>query len=143
MDERGLVANSENATSAGNKKRLVMWGALAALAAVIIAVAVAVPVVVTRNNKSSSSPSSSGPDGDSGSGGGSGGNDHPTPTGATSGGDGSEVTMEDGTTFTYVNKFGGYWVSDPKSPFDNSARPNEWTPPLNTTWNYNTDRIYG
>jgi hypothetical protein len=31
-----------------------------------------------------------------------------SPTGATSGGDGSTVILDDGTKFTYNNKFGGY-----------------------------------
>ncbi|KAH9940545.1 glycoside hydrolase [Epithele typhae] len=59
------------------------------------------------------------------------------------GGDGSTVTMEDGSTFTYANKFGGYWVSNPRDPFDNSARPNSWTPPLNQSWTWGKDRVNG
>ena len=34
-------------------------------------------------------------------------------------------------------------VSNPSNPFDNSARPNSWTPRLNETWNWGTDRING
>lgn len=34
-------------------------------------------------------------------------------------------------------------VSDPANPFDNSARPNSWTPALNETWRWGVDRIYG
>ena len=34
-------------------------------------------------------------------------------------------------------------MSDPANPFDNSAQPNSWTPPLNTSWTFGTDRIYG
>ncbi|KAJ2922822.1 hypothetical protein H1R20_g14279, partial [Candolleomyces eurysporus] len=59
------------------------------------------------------------------------------------GGDGSLVTMVDGSTFTYSNKFGGFWTSDPNNPTSDSARPNSWTPPLNQTWDFNTDKIYG
>ncbi|KAI0371071.1 glycoside hydrolase [Pilatotrama ljubarskyi] len=59
------------------------------------------------------------------------------------GGDGSIVTKEDGTTFLYNNSFGGYWVSNPANPFDNSARPNSWTPPLNESWKWGQDRING
>ena len=128
------------APQAGRKKRVLLWGAIAALAAVVIAVAVAVPVVLTSRNKDDSSESSNG--GSSG-GNGHGGNGNNTPQGAISGGDGSEVTTEDGTTFTYVNKFGGYWVSDPADPFNNGAKANEWTPALNETWNWNTNRIFG
>ena len=34
-------------------------------------------------------------------------------------------------------------MSDPANPFDNSARANSWTPPLNETWRWGVDRIYG
>ncbi|KAJ7094548.1 glycoside hydrolase family 5 protein [Mycena belliarum] len=59
------------------------------------------------------------------------------------GGDGSTVTTENGTTFTYKNSFGGFWVNDPADPFNNNAQPNSWTPPLNKTWTWGVDRVYG
>ena len=34
-------------------------------------------------------------------------------------------------------------MSDPANPFDNSARPNSWTPALNETWTWGVDRING
>lgn len=34
-------------------------------------------------------------------------------------------------------------VSDPENPFNDDARPNSWTPPLNTSWDYSNDLIYG
>ena len=34
-------------------------------------------------------------------------------------------------------------VYDAANPFNNSARPNSWTPPLSTPWNFSTDRING
>ena len=34
-------------------------------------------------------------------------------------------------------------VQDPANPFNNAARPNSWTPPLNTSWQWGKDRIYG
>jgi hypothetical protein len=34
-------------------------------------------------------------------------------------------------------------VYDPKDPFNDSARPNSWTPPLNTTWDWTTNHVYG
>jgi len=72
----------------------------------------------------------------------------PTPTSTpnavpTSGGDGSVITMEDGTTFVYRNPFGGYWVDDPSNPFNNGARPQSWSPALNETFRYGVDRIRG
>jgi glucan 1,3-beta-glucosidase len=59
------------------------------------------------------------------------------------GGDGSTVTRDDGSTFTYSNKFGGTWYYDPSNPMQNSAQAQSWTPPLNQTFNYGTDRIFG
>lgn len=64
-----------------------------------------------------------------------------TPTATpTWGGDGSSVTLANGTTFTYRNSFGGFWVSD---PFNNSARAQSWTKPLSQQWDYSNDPIYG
>lgn len=34
-------------------------------------------------------------------------------------------------------------MQDPENPFNNDARPNSWTPPLNTSWRWGIDRIYG
>ncbi|KAH6910207.1 ectomycorrhiza-upregulated exo-beta-1,3-glucanase GH5 [Coprinopsis sp. MPI-PUGE-AT-0042] len=60
-----------------------------------------------------------------------------------SGGDGSEIITEDGSTFVYSNKFGGFWVFDPNDPFNDSAQPNSWTPSLNQSWDFTKDKIYG
>ncbi|KAJ2920119.1 hypothetical protein MD484_g262, partial [Candolleomyces efflorescens] len=57
--------------------------------------------------------------------------------------DRSMVVMDDGSQFIYENSFGGYWVHDPEDPYNDSARPNWWTPPLNTTWDFATNRIHG
>ncbi|KAF8058540.1 glycoside hydrolase family 5 protein [Lyophyllum atratum] len=113
----------------------------------IIILAVIIPVYFTvikpkqRNSQADGTPSPSTTAGGGPIGGG-GGNNGP-PTLATTGGDGSTVTTEDGSTFTYTNKFGGYWVSDPNDPFDNNARPNSWTPPLNQSWTWGKDRVHG
>ncbi|KAF9524461.1 glycoside hydrolase family 5 protein [Crepidotus variabilis] len=66
-----------------------------------------------------------------------------SPSGATSGVDGSLIKLQNGTEFTYRNSFGGYWVQDPADPFNNNARPNSWTPPLNTSWKWGEDRAFG
>jgi hypothetical protein len=42
--------------------------------------------------------------------------------------------------YTYFLIIGVY---DPEDPYNDSARPNWWTPPLNTTWNFATHRIHG
>lgn len=34
-------------------------------------------------------------------------------------------------------------MQDPGNPFNDNARPNSWTPPLNTTWRWGIDRVYG
>jgi glucan 1,3-beta-glucosidase len=62
---------------------------------------------------------------------------------AITGGDGSTVTMDDGSTFVYRNSFGGYWYYDKNDPFNNGARAQSWTPALNETFNYGTDQIRG
>lgn len=54
---------------------------------------------------------------------------------ATTGGDGSIVNTANGN-FTYKNSFGGFWVYDPKDPFNNGAKaqvrihlgPGMWRP---------------
>jgi glucan 1,3-beta-glucosidase len=58
----------------------------------------------------------------------------------SSGGDGSTVTMDDGTTFIYNNSFGGNWVA---TPLDFSARCRENVKPLSEPWDYSYDRIHG
>ncbi|RXW21692.1 hypothetical protein EST38_g4161 [Candolleomyces aberdarensis] len=59
------------------------------------------------------------------------------------GGQGSLVVADDGMEFFYENPWGGYWAYDPEDPYNDSARPNLWTPPLNTTWDFMTHRIHG
>lgn len=56
------------------------------------------------------------------------------------GGDGSEITMRDGTTFTYRNSFGGHWTS---APFNDSAKAQSWSPALNEAWDYGSMRMLG
>ncbi|PCH35792.1 glycoside hydrolase family 5 protein [Wolfiporia cocos MD-104 SS10] len=113
-------------------KRPVFWlAAFAALAVVVLVVVLPVWFVGVkphRDHNSSASASNTNPE---------------SPTGATSGGNGSTIVTEDGTKFTYVNNFGGHWVYDPRDPFNNSARPNLWTPPLSEPWNWSTNRIFG
>ncbi|KZV89886.1 glycoside hydrolase [Exidia glandulosa HHB12029] len=59
------------------------------------------------------------------------------------GGDGTNVTTEDGKTFTYTNKLGGFFVDDPANPYNDGAQPNSWTPPLNQSWKFGQDKIFG
>lgn len=59
------------------------------------------------------------------------------------GGDGSVVTLQNGTKFTYKNPFGGFWVDDPSDPFNDFARPNSWTPAINGEWRWGKNRVFG
>lgn len=108
---------------------------LASIAAIIVILAAVLSVYFVTvkpksNNSATSNPS---PSGGSGS----------DSIALVTGGNGSTVTTENGTTFTYFNPFGGIWYWDPEDPFNNNAQPNSWTPPLNQTFNFGTDRIFG
>ncbi|THH31141.1 hypothetical protein EUX98_g3029 [Antrodiella citrinella] len=59
------------------------------------------------------------------------------------GGDGSQITLDDGTTMTYTNKLGGTWYWDENDPFNNGAQAQSYTPALNQTFNYGVDIIRG
>lgn len=138
-----------------------LFVALAAL--IVIILAVVIPVHFTTIKKGNSSASSASGGGSS-SGGGGGGRGPGGSNSVTSGGDGSTVTTETGEQFTYRNPYGGFCeysfgttelesrptyfailpgISDPNDPFNNNAQANSWTPPLNTSWNWETDKIYG
>ncbi|KAJ7490343.1 glycoside hydrolase family 5 protein [Mycena galericulata] len=114
-----------------NRRRLTAIVA-AAILVVVVAVVLAVYFTVIRPKHNSSSSSASSSSSSSGS-----------SAKTTIGGDGSIVTTDNGTQFTYNNSFGGFWVNDPADPFNNNAQPNSWTPPLNTSWKWGVDRIYG
>ena len=62
---------------------------------------------------------------------------------AITGGQGSLVTTDDGSTFTYNNTFGGVWYYDPNDPFNNGARAQSWSPALNETFDWSNDPIWG
>ena len=126
------------------KSRKTMLIVAAVVGLILIAAAVIVPVYFTvikpkNNSADSSSPSS-------------GDKDHTgtakptatkTPENVVTGGDGSIITMENGETFTYRNKFGGYWYYDPNDPYSGSGKAQEWTPAINETFNYGIDKIRG
>ncbi|TFK78959.1 hypothetical protein K466DRAFT_570524, partial [Polyporus arcularius HHB13444] len=101
-------------------KRPWFWVAVAGgVAVVVLAVVLPVYFVVIKpnqNHSTSGNAASSSGSGDSGSTGnstsGDNGNGSGKPQSAIStGGDGSTVTKDDGTTFTYKNSFGGYFAS--------------------------------
>lgn len=117
-----------------SKRRIIMLACIAAAIIVIIAVVLPIYFLVIKpksNNAAASPTSTTSP----GTGGGS--------VAVVTGGNGSTITTENGTTFTYINTFGGMWYWDPNDPFNNNAQPNSWTPPLNQTFNFGTDKIFG
>ena len=127
-------------------KRPLVWAAVGLAALAVVVVAVVVPVyfkVIKPNNNSAESSNSGGSSGGDPTGTSPTGGNNPSSGAVTSGGDGSIITKEDGTTFTYTNKFGGFWVSDPTNPFNNSARAQSWSPPLSEPWKYGTDHMRG
>ena len=65
-----------------------------------------------------------------------------TPT-ATTGTQGSLITLDDGREVTYDNPYGGKWVWDPSNPFNNEAQAQSYTPPLNQNWTWGVNKIYG
>lgn len=84
--------------------RPIFWAiALLALAIVVVAVVVPVYFLVVKPHSNLATP----PNTPSGAGGGGGSGD-PSGNSLTTGGNGSIVTTSDGTTFTYINNFGGF-----------------------------------
>jgi len=129
------------------KSRRKTWLILGAVALVVIAAGAGLGVYfgIVRPNqnkkvsKADSNASSDHSDGNSTSSTGK----TPVANLIVSGGDGTKITAEDGTTFTYSNSFGGTWYFDPNNPYANHAQAQSYTPPLNTSWNYGVDKIYG
>lgn len=145
-DLSGRQAEADDGSKNSRKKLFFVLGGVAAF--IIVAVAVAVPVAITQTKKSSSSsnssssePSTTGPD-NSGTGE-TGGPTSSGPTSAVTGGDGTTITTDKGTTFTYVNKFGGVWYDDPNDPYNNNAQAQSWSPPLSQEWDYQNTPIRG
>lgn len=69
---------------------------------------------------------------------------NPSPVSNTiMGSDGSLVTTSDGSSFTYKNPFGGYWVSDPSDPYNKGGKAQSWVPALNESWTFGKDLIHG
>lgn len=128
-------------TSKSRRRNVIVLAALGGV--ILLIVIVVVPVyflaIKPHSNKSSSSQSShstaTSPS--------STGSPSSPKSAAITGGDGSTVTMDDGTTFTYHNSFGGFWYYNPKDPLNNGAQAQSWTPPLNETFNYGTNPIRG
>ncbi|KAI0306488.1 glycoside hydrolase superfamily [Multifurca ochricompacta] len=129
------------ATSASKSRRnTIILAALAGLVILIAAVVIPIYFLVIKHhsNGAAAQPSHSTTASPSST------NSPSSPKSAiVTGGDGSTVTIEDGTTFIYRNSFGGYWYHDPNDPLNNGARAQSWTPALNETFRYGIDHIRG
>jgi glucan 1,3-beta-glucosidase len=127
--------------SSKSRRNTIILSALGALVLLLIAVILPVYFLVIKHNSNaaaaqhSQTSAASSPSATS--------TGTPSKSALFTGGDGSTVTMEDGTTFTYSNPFGGSWYYNPNDPFNNAAQAQSWSPPLNQTFNYGSDRIRG
>ncbi|KAF7364585.1 Glycoside hydrolase family 5 protein [Mycena venus] len=127
------------AARSNKKRRVLRFGALVALVIVVLAVILPVYFVVIKKKSDDGAAPLTG----SGTGNSSAGGNEKAPEGVLTGGDGSTVTTDSGETFTYRNSFGGYWFVDQENPFASGARANSWTPALNESWTWGTDRVNG
>ena len=123
-------------------KRKMIIGAIATgviVVAIAIVLALYFTVIKKNGNTSSATGSSDGGSDDNNNG------NSTTPSNniVKSGGDGSTITLEDGTEMTYSNKFGGTWYWDSNDPFNNNAQAQSWTPPLNQSFKWGQDRVFG
>ncbi|KAG1767470.1 glycoside hydrolase family 5 protein [Suillus placidus] len=181
-EKRDAIAyGQESRAEPGLKKRSILrrplfWLiAFAVITVVVLAIVLPVYFVVIKPHNYSTNGASAGgaPAGGAPAGGSGSGSGNPTspPGVTTTGGNGSIIKMADGTTFTYLNPFGGIFencgsaawphhllvyyflairsyqffagVENPNDPFNNGAYPNSWTPPLNSSWTWGVNKIYG
>jgi glucan 1,3-beta-glucosidase len=127
--------------SRSRRKRIFILAAIVAV--ILIAVAVAVPLATIKHHSNTSAAAVS-PGSQSSSAGSAKPTSSSSPNKAiVTGGDGSVITMEDGTKFTYTNKFGGQWYWDPNDPINDSAQSQSWTPALNQAFNWGVDHVRG
>jgi hypothetical protein len=123
-------------------ERKIIIGVIA-IGVIIVAIAVVVALYFTVIKKDGNTSS--------GVGGSNGGDDNNNNSNNTtpannivkSGGDGSTTKLDDGTEMTYSNKFGGTWYWDSDDPFNNNAQSQSWSPPLNQSFKWGQDRIFG
>jgi len=92
------------------KRRPLLLILVGLVALIVVVLGVMLPVyfvVIKPRNATSSQPTASGTNSTGGTGGGGTSQPPPSSTDAITGGDGSTVKANDGTTFTYNNKLGG------------------------------------
>ena len=138
LSEKQAVYPSKDSKSRRNTIILSVLGGLVLLIVAVILPVYFLAIKHTSNKSTTSNPSHT--------------TTAPSPSGTKSpsssknlitGGDGSTVTTDNGTTFTYNNSFGGYWYYDTTDPFNNAARAQSWVPALNETFQFGSDRIRG
>ncbi|KAH7103862.1 glycoside hydrolase family 5 protein [Auriculariales sp. MPI-PUGE-AT-0066] len=140
------VADPAPPRKAKNRRRLVLW-----LIPVILALLAGIAVIIyffavkPKQNKESDNKASDSNGGSQSSTSSGAGPEATQPAVVFIGHDGDEVTMENGQTFTYKNSFGGYFVDASKTsdPFNDGARPQEFSKALNETWDYAADIMRG
>ncbi|KAI0054166.1 glycoside hydrolase family 5 protein [Auriscalpium vulgare] len=125
-----------------SRRNIIILSVIGGLILLIVAVVVPIyfAVIKPHSHKNESASGSTGSSSGSPSSTGA-----PTPPKAAivTGGDGSTITLDDGSTMIYSNKFGGSWYHDPSDPFNNAAQAQSWSPALNQTFHWGTDRIRG
>lgn len=119
------------------RKRIRLFTICSILLLIIIAAGVVVYFLVIRKHTSSKSATGSSSSSTSTA------PSVPAQKIVVTGGNGSLLTFSDGTTATYTNNFGGSWYYDPNDPFNMNAQAQTYSPPLNTTFRFGVDRIYG
>ncbi|RDB21561.1 putative glucan 1,3-beta-glucosidase D [Hypsizygus marmoreus] len=129
---------------AKSKRTVMILAILASIILLILAVVIPVYFAIIKPNSNKNLSSDSGSHSDTAKPTSTAKDERPPVIAAiVTGGDGSKVTTEDGTAFTYTNSFGGYWYYDENDPFNNGARAQSWSPALNETFKYGTDKIRG
>ncbi len=147
-DEHGEYGGRHHVAPAKKKRSFLFWLLISLAIFIVVVLAIILPIYFTvikkNNNNNSNADSNTGHGNDTHTDGGNTGNGTtPRPVGAITGRDGSEVTLEDGSTFTYTNQFEGFWAYDPSDPYASGGKANSWSPALNETWVYGRDRIFG
>lgn len=131
-------------TPPNKSKRKIIIGAIAVgVIVVAIAIVVALYFTVIKKNGNTSSAIGSGDGNNNNTNNNNGNNNNPTNSVLKTGGNGSTITLDDGSKITYYNPFGGSWYWDPSDPFNNNAQAQSWTPPLNKSFQWGTDRVFG
>ena len=119
-----------------NKRRLLFFGVPIALV-IIAGIVVGAVVGTSKSNQKSSGSSGKGSDGNGSD------SDGTAVVAASNGTSGSNITMSNGKSFTYINDFGGSWAVNPSDPYSVSGQAQSWSPSLLEEWKWGEDIIRG